>query len=1133
MDQNTLSIEGILAAAVEIASAEERQSYMLRACAGDDDLRKKIERMVANYYRAGDFLEGSPALPVTVDHSCEVEMIGARIGAYKLLEQIGEGGMGIVYVAEQQQPIRRTVALKLVKPGMDSKQVIARFEAERQALALMDHPNIAKVLDAGTTDAGRPYFVMELVRGIPITDYCDQARLTVRQRLEVFVQVCRAVQHAHTKGVIHRDIKPSNVLVTSHDGVPVPLIIDFGVAKALGQQLTEHTLHTGFAQMLGTPLYMSPEQAEFNQLSVDTRSDIYSLGVLLYELLTGVTPFDKNRIKTVGYDEFRRILREEEPPRPSARLTTLGAALSTASEHRGVDHRKLTQMVRGELDWIVMKSLEKDRERRYETASAFAADLTRFLNDEPVQACPPSKTYRLRKFIRRNKAGLAVVVGVLIVFSVFSGGVGWMIKDREKRAHSTAEEIDAALKESADWQERRRLPEALSAARRARGALAGGHADTSLLRKVEARENDLQLLLRLEGIRLDYSWEGTSSPDSDNTGSVSNQYDYHLVDTLYRNAFREAGLNMEDLPAQEFAAQLLGTTVPVELAANLDSWSFLSPDDLTSPNPRWKHLLQVARIADPDPWRVRVREALERKNRAELMEIAASEEVSRLLPPTLLVLAHALRSQGAPRPGLALLREMQNLHPDDFWANEDLGYWLRTSKTPDHEAAIRFYTAALAIRPSSAPAHGNLGNALRDKGQFDEAIAEYRKAICIEPKKAEYYSGLGNVHFNRGDMDGAIAEYRRAVDLKNEDASSRCNLGIALRRKGELSAAIVELRKAIDLKVDGAKSHNELGLALLEKADLEGAIAEFCEAIRLQANSARAHTNLGNALRSKGDLDGSIAAHANAIFFNNEYADAYHNLGNALIDKGDLDGAIAAFRKAISLNHPKSHTDLGSLLAMTGDKEGALAEFHETLRLYPELAVAHCNLGLYLRDEGRFTEALKYLRRGHELGTKKPRWSYPTDQLMKECERLIELEPKLPAILSGKEQPAHPTQRVEFASLCQKKHLYASAVHLFQEAITAKPELVASPINGSRYDFACCAALAGCGMGKDAANRSDAERASLRKQALDWLRADFNILLNRQKKAPTPVAEQLQHWLRDLDFNGVRNPNSLSKLPQV
>jgi eukaryotic-like serine/threonine-protein kinase len=393
----------------------ERAAFLDLACAGDLPLRRHIEALLLAHENPDSLLQPpSPGLESTISEPIAVERSGTVIGPYKLLEQIGEGGFGIVYMADQQAPVRRRVALKIIKPGMDTRHVLSRFKAELRALSLMDHPNIARALDAGSTDSGRPYFVMELVRGVPITDYCDQNNLPLHERLELFVQVCHAVQHAHQKGIIHRDIKPSNVLVTLQDGRPVPKVIDFGVAKAIDRQLTQETLFTRFAEMIGTPLYMSPEQAEMTSLDIDTRADIYSLGVLLYELLTGRTPFDKERLRKAAFDEIRRIIREEEPPKPSLRISTLGDMRTTVAARRHADPHRLSQLLRGDLDCIVMKALEKDRTRRYDTAGNFAADVLCYLSDRPVEACPPSSVYRFRKFARRNRVAIATAAVVLI-----------------------------------------------------------------------------------------------------------------------------------------------------------------------------------------------------------------------------------------------------------------------------------------------------------------------------------------------------------------------------------------------------------------------------------------------------------------------------------------------------------------------------------------------------------------------------------------------------------------------------------------------------------------------------------------------------------------------------------------------
>lgn len=423
MTNRQLDEEAIFHIARDLADTAKRSEYLQQACGADQGLHERVLGLLSAHEKEQTFLKSNVAFKSTVTQapanvkSGSIAKPGEEIGRFKLLQQIGEGGFGVVFMAEQHKPIRRKVALKVIKPGMDTKGVVARFEAERQALAMMDHPNIAKVLDGGTTDSGRPYFVMELIKGVPITDYCDQNQLSTNERLELFITVCKAVQHAHQKGIIHRDLKPSNILVTLHDGTPVVKVIDFGVAKAVSQQLTDKTLYTAFGQMVGTPQYMSPEQAEISGLDIDTRSDVYSLGVILYELLTGSTPLETDRLRKAGYAEIQRLVKESEPQRPSTRLSTSGAKLTAIAKHRSVAPDRLSALIKGELDWVVMKALEKDRNRRYSTPVELADDVNRYLTQEPVEAYPPSRVYKMKKFVRRNK-GLVLAASAFAVIMI-------------------------------------------------------------------------------------------------------------------------------------------------------------------------------------------------------------------------------------------------------------------------------------------------------------------------------------------------------------------------------------------------------------------------------------------------------------------------------------------------------------------------------------------------------------------------------------------------------------------------------------------------------------------------------------------------------------------------------------------
>jgi serine/threonine protein kinase/Flp pilus assembly protein TadD len=969
----------IFLAALKQPTAGERAAFLDQACGSDANRRGQIEALLAEHKQLGSYLEAPVAAgQQTLDEAPATERPGTVIGPYKLLQQIGEGGMGTVYMAEQTQPVQRKVALKVIKPGMDSRQVIARFEAERQALAIMDHVNIARVFDGGTTASGRPYFVMELVHGVPITKYCDDNHLTPRERLELFVPVCQAIQHAHQKGIIHRDIKPSNVMVTLYDGKPVPKVIDFGVAKATEQKLTERTLFTQYGTMVGTLEYMSPEQAEMSALGVDTRSDIYSLGVLLFELLTGSTPLTHKRLKEAGYAEILRIIKEEEPPRPSTRLSDSGEALASISAQRKTEPAKLSKLMRGELDWIVMKTLEKDRNRRYETASAFAADVQRYLDDDPVQACPPSAWYRLRKFARRNRSGLAVGGLILFFLALLGGGGSWLLRDRAVREQEIArdrlmreaaldDEVNRSLDEAGNLIQASRWPDGLGAVQRAQKLLLAAGRQELPARLLELQK-DLAWAQRLEDIqsqptKVQFPWG----------------HDQEL-DAAYADAFALHGIDVAALSISEAAKLIQARSIRRELSRALDFWSSVRQRCGSQRSPDWKQLTEIAEATDPDPWRNRLREARRLGDHKALETLASSADVVRRPPDTVLLLAAALYDSGGTDRAMALLRRACLHYPENWWLDNQMGWWCLTATPPQLDEAIRYYTACMAGRPRNACVLCRLGDALRQKNANEEAIATYTRAIELQPGEPGPHIHLANALKDKGRLDESIAEWREAIRAKKDLPESHYNLGVVLHHKGQLKEAIAAYREALRLRPDYAEVHINLGVALKDMGQMDEAIVEYRKAIRLNKDLPAAHNNLGVALADKGQLDEAIAEFREAIQLKKDDAAAHNNLGKALYAKGQLDEAIAEYREAIRLqkDYVNAHCGLGSALHEKGCLDEAMAVWREAICLNPDNAFLLRRLAQTKAGFGLWKEAVNDYSRALELHASD--WGYWDDR---------------------------------------------------------------------------------------------------------------------------------------------------------
>ena len=961
-------VKEIFADALEKANAAERAAYVAQACGNDAQLRQQVEALLQAHEKAGAFLEQPPlasAKPGLAGGQSEpakagtpngpggtvilstplIEKAGDRIGHYKLLQQIGEVGCGVVYMAEQEQPIRRRVALKVIKLGMDTKAVIARFEAERQALALMDHPNIAKVLDAGATDTGRPYFVMELVRGIKITDYCDQNNLSTEERLDLFVQICHAIQHAHQKGIIHRDIKPSNILVTVHDGKPLPKIIDFGIAKATsGQLLTDKTLFTAFEQFIGTPAYMSPEQAEMSTLDIDTRSDIYALGVLLYELLTGRTPFDQEELVAAGLSEMRRIIREQEPMRPSTRISTLEAAdQTTVARRRHAEPPQLIHVVRGDLDWIVMKCLEKDRTRRYETANGLADDVVRHLNDEPVTARPPGRVYRLQKLVRRNK--LAFAVGAAVTAALVIGlalSTWFFFQEREARQQAVAAEQKARAEAAKSQQVAQFLKDMLKGV----GPSVALGRDTTMLREILDKTAD----------RVGNDLKDQPEVEAELRSTIGGVYDalgqYNKAEATYRSALA--------------LRRGLWGNMNTNVADSLDNlgWELLNQGKIAEAEPAFQEALTI-RTNLLGSEHVKVAASLCHLGLVRVWQVRNSEG-EQLLRQSL-----AMRRKLLGNESLDVVESLSALS----WALNNLG------KPDQAEAAAR---EALAIQARVLPdersaadagiTQDRLGFALHNQNRMAEAEALFRQNVTMRKNL------LGTEHPNvSGSLDSLAWELAGEGKLAEAEATEREALATSRKTVGEQHP-------------NTAWCLDDLGMILRKAGRLPEAETAYRESLAIwhqlgNFNETFECFRLAAVLQDQGKLSEVEALYRTEVETARK-SPASMKLVAALLgyqadflsNQGKLSEAEPLYREGLDYFRQSSTNDFGyrgwlarglaSVLSKQGKPVEAESLYRETLeagrKLPPadDLAAVLASFGDFLRDAGKQAEAESLYRQG-------------------------------------------------------------------------------------------------------------------------------------------------------------------------
>jgi serine/threonine protein kinase/tetratricopeptide (TPR) repeat protein len=981
-----MSERELFIAALQKAS-DDRPAFLDQACSDDPELRRRVEVLLNAHEMAGGLLDLPGRSGPTTDgvnattagradltgvpfrtlasgdaHRPITERPGSRIGPYKLLEEIGAGGMGTVYMAEQEHPVRRRVALKIIKPGMDSAQVIARFEAERQALALMDHPNIARVLDAGTTDSGRPYFVMELVNGIPITQYCDKTRLSPRERLELFVPVCQAIQHAHQKGIIHRDIKPSNVLVTLYDGKPVPKVIDFGIAKATAQRLTEKTMFTQFGSIVGTLEYMSPEQAEMSALGVDTRSDIYSLGVLLYELLTGTTPLEPAQIRETAYAEILRRIKEEEPPKPSTRLSASKETLPSISAQRRTDPARLAKVVRGDLDWIVMKALDKDRSRRYESASGLAGDVQRYLDGDAVEACPPSAVYRLRKFARKHRAGLALAsTFAAILLLAFVVTTLLAIRAREAQVLALMEAV--------------RAREAMEQARHQQNQASRSAADTQAV--LSFLQDHLLAAARPEGQGGGLGRNVTirNAVDAAEPKIAAAFKDQPTVEAAVRQTLGESyyylGESEKAIREHERATELLKTHLGPEHPGTLKSQSLLARAYLSAGRTD-----QAIRLIEAT---LKAQESKLGPDHAETLESRHN-------------LALAYQSIGRAHEAIPLLEarlKAQELklgpdHPQTLITRNNLALAYQSiGRTAE---AITLYETTLKAWetkfgpdfPEALTCRNNLALAYQSIGRTAEAVALFEATVKAQqtklgldhPNTLNSRHNLAIAYLNSGRTAEAVALFEATLRAQGnklgpdhpDTLRSRHDLATAYDRSGRAAQAIALLERLVAAQT--AKLGADHPATLLSCSDLAAAylnIGRTAQAIELLTKTLQAQM-------SKLGPD-----HPDTLQTRQNLAMAYQQVGQTARAITIFQSTVEAMRAKLGADHPETlrvENNLGWAFQEQGELLRAEAIYRDVLTRRkakfgadnPEFADVLANLGSCLLKQEKWFEAEAVLR---------------------------------------------------------------------------------------------------------------------------------------------------------------------------